>query len=43
MDMVSPAVQLASKIPDKQLQVWAATLLAGRGGWCDVEICIRVE
>lgn len=27
--MVSPAVQLASKIPDKNLQVWAVTLLAG--------------
>jgi len=29
MDMVNPAMQLASKIPDKKLQVWAATLLAG--------------
>ncbi len=29
--MVNPAVQLASKIPDKKLQVWAATLLAGEG------------
>ena len=27
--MVSPAVQLASKIPDKSLQVWAVSLLAG--------------
>ena len=36
--MVSPAVQLASKIPDRNLQVWAVTLLAGkervnREGW----------
>ena len=29
MDMVSPAMQLAQKIPDKKLQVWAASLLAG--------------
>ena len=27
--MVNPAMQLASKIPDKKLQVWAASLLAG--------------
>ena len=33
MDMVSPAMQLASKIPDKKLQVWAATLLAGERIW----------
>ena len=27
--MVSPAMQLASKIPDKKLQTWSASLLAG--------------
>jgi len=27
--MVNPAVQLASKIPDKNLQIWAVSLLAG--------------
>ena len=32
MDMVSPARELSSKIPDKKLQVWAATLLAGELG-----------
>ena len=29
MDMVDPAVKLSKKIPDKKLQVWAASLLAG--------------
>ena len=28
-DMAAPAMQLATKIPDKRLQVWAASLLAG--------------
>lgn len=32
--MVSPAVQLSKKIPDKKLQVWAASLLAGE--WAGV-------
>ena len=27
--MVSPAMQLAAKIPDKKLQAWSASLLAG--------------
>ena len=27
--MVSPALQLAVKMPEKKLQVWAASLLAG--------------
>ena len=30
--MVNPAVQLSSKIPDKKLQIWAATLLGGMAG-----------
>ncbi len=28
-DMASPAIQLSTRIPDKRLQVWAASLLAG--------------
>ena len=28
--MVSPAMQLAQKIPERKLQAWAASLLAGR-------------
>ena len=29
--MVNPAIQLSAKIPDKKLQVWATSLLAGEG------------
>ena len=29
MDMVSPAMLLASKIPDRMLQLWASRLLGG--------------
>ena len=36
--MVSPAMQLASKIPDKKLQVWAASLLAGN----ELHVCVCV-
>ena len=30
MNMVTPAMQLASKIPDTQVQLWAASLLKGK-------------
>lgn len=29
MNMVTPAMQLASKIPDTQVQLWATALLKG--------------
>ena len=43
MDMVSPAMQLASKIPDKKLQVWAATLLAGEQIWDRTHLFVYKE
>ena len=50
--MVNPAMQLSLKIPDKKLQVWAATLLAGefrreggpgRGGLTKSSPCMGVK
>ena len=41
--MVSPAMQLASKIPDKKLQVWAATLLAGEQIWDRTHLFVYKE
>ena len=41
--MVNPAVQLASKIPDKNLQVWAVSLLAGNGGQINDFTSLKVK
>ena len=36
-NMASPAMQLASKIPDLQLQLWAADILKSELGYLGVE------
>ena len=45
MDMASPAMQLSSKIPDKHLQAWAASLLAGAYTYMymyNVHVCMSI-
>lgn len=39
-DMASPAIQLSTRIPDKRLQVWAASLLAGTCSTMYTQLCI---
>lgn len=40
MNMVTPAMQLASKIPDVHVQLWASAILKGR--YIYIYICVYV-
>ena len=49
MNMVTPAMQLASKIPDVHIQLWASAILKGKliysfqiSDWCCIDLIHRM-